>query len=549
MRYLNRVLLLVAVVFLMSLSACSKKESASDSLFENEIISKLPPSTFAFYTYNARRASFSKFKERPESKQFGNLFQDWREVAAAGEGKVLKNVITVMETLGLSANSQDISRQAEVFVAFASIGGEKNPFGGGVYLGLPKKRTAEAVLEQLKTDLGEQQVKFVEQKLAGADGISFRLDNGANESGLELYAVGRGDKFALVSDVKLVKALLSDAEPQPDQLLKTEAFKSVQKIIPASKDSFMYGFINIKPAVSFIQPLLAANPELRQQALDLNDLPFDSVGYVASVAEQIESIVAVPLVARNEVQKNFIKRVQGSKGADMAAVMPANALMMLAVNGDLIKAAMEVSKAAVAGQPQFAKYQQLVKDAQVLSLGVRNNPLAPFPDIILMVKAVSGSQMLESVVSELKSLSQGFGMGQAWQKRDIDGYSVNSVLTPLGVGIFASQVGDYVVLTSSEAAIKEIGSVVKSGKGGLSEAFGKSARGFGSESGVVVVNYFNFPLLADAVATLGGTLAMFTGGQPFMEPEQIEELRKIGKMAVAFKLDGEALKIQTRISQ
>ena len=233
----------------------------------------------------------------------------------------------------------------------------------------------------------------------------------------------------------------------------------------------------------------------------------------------------------------------------MAAVTPANALMMLAVNGDLIKAAMEVSKAAVAGQPQFAKYQQLVKDAQVVSLGVRNNPLAPFPDLILMVKAVSGSGMLDSVLSELKSLSQGFGMGQAWQQRDIDGYSVNSVLTPLGVGIFVSQVGDYVVLTSSEAAVKEIGSVVKSGKGGLSEAFGKSARGFGSESGVVVVNYFNFPLLADAVATLGGTLAMFTGGQPFMEPEQIEELRKIGKMAVAFKLDGEALKIHTRISQ
>lgn len=549
MRHFNRVLVLVAAVLFISLTACSKKETANDSLFENEIISKLPASTFAFYTYNARRASFKKFQERPESKQFGDFFKDWREVASSGQSDLVNNVTSVLEALGLQPDGDDKSTQAEVFVAFATVGGAQQPISGGVYVGLPKKRSADVVLKQLKANLEKQQAKFSEREIEGTSGIAFKADSVEGEGGLELYAAGKGNKFAIVSDTKLVAALLSETDPQADQPMKTEAFKSVQQIIPVSKDAFMYGFVNVKPAVSFLQPLLAASPELRQQGLNLNDLPFDAIGYVANVSEEVESTIAVPLISRNEVQKNFIKRVQSGSSAEIAGFMPANTLMMLTVNGELIKAAMDLSKDTVGNQPEFIKYQKLLEPMKAISIGIRNNPLAPFPDVIVMAEADSGSGFVDNVIAELKGASQGFGMDAAWQQREVDGNKVNSVQTPFGIGIFVAQVKDYVVITSGEASVKDIGAVVKSGKGGLGEAFGKSTRGLMSKSSVVVANYFNFPLVADALATLGGTLAMFTGGQPIMEPEQIEELRSLGKMAVLFELDGDALKIRTRMGQ
>ncbi|MCB0331742.1 MAG: hypothetical protein KDD70_18865, partial [Bdellovibrionales bacterium] len=152
-----------------------------------------------------------------------------------------------------------------------------------------------------------------------------------------------------------------------------------------------------------------------------------------------------------------------------------------------------------------------------------------FPGVFLQIASSEGDSSATTIKSKLSEVAAQQGLpATAWQKKDVDGVSVEYLLTPLGLGVFLASDGPNLMITSSENAIKRLITARKTNDQSLFAELPSEVQKSLTGSSPLLVAYFNAERGIDLLKSVESSFAMFTQGQELLPKEQLEDIRKMG---------------------
>ena len=117
------------------------------------------------------------------------------------------------------------------------------------------------------------------------------------------------------------------------------------------------------------------------------------------------------------------------------------------------------------------------------------------------------------------------------------------MLTPFGVGAYITSINGMVVLTSSEKLIADLAAAAKGGAT-LSSTMPKGSDTI-LDAKPVLLAFANISRLAEVILSTQQNLSMFTGGQSFVDQQQIDQMKKVGSIAGGLTVQSDAIKLRS----
>ncbi|MBN8548173.1 MAG: hypothetical protein J0M12_02535 [Deltaproteobacteria bacterium] len=545
------------VTLLVLLPACSKKSEetveipSGPTLVDIDIAKKIPGSSSGFAIWDTSSDAYKRYAASPWGQNgSANLIKTVEQLDATGKGDALKPFIDVLLKTGIIASSPGQPEVLRSGVAFIDLGTTPTAKPGlGVYVMGNAGVNLNEKLAQIEQTFKDQGFAIAKHEGPPAS-FSIELkdkDPGAPSFGTAYFAANENLLGVVTQEALLARLFNPASDNGIATLVSNPTYKKTLGSV-ASPYQIVLGYMDV---TNTLTRLLTAVPteDVQEIQVALKSLPLEAIGVSQTMAQSPGSTVLAQLTPRDDEQKRWMSAVSSSTVHQTLAAVPSDAVLTLSVDGSVLakirdEALLGMDPGSVAPLKQQLAVLDSIKD---LTIAVRNGGTAsPFPEIFFVVSGSSASALQSSLKSAVNDALASFGLQLGkWQSREIEGSNMDYLMSPLGVGAFQAQVGDSIVLATSESAVVDSLRAAKDSSKNLQATAPAAAKQLLAKSSFLSV-YTNFERIAALAKSVQGNLAMFTGGQAALPDETMDQLRQIGIFSANLALNGDVLKIDSR---
>jgi|GEM_PF-5602522 len=553
-RKFTTALLLIASLGL-ALSACSKRgQEQAKPLLENEVLAKLPAATAGFLAFDFQSEAYKRFRASRHPGR--NLVTQLRNIGSKANMKALAAMAEAMEKSGLLVTSPGQEEAFNVGLAFISADPNRPRVEAGVYFTGALQVDLSKKVEILRSVLSSQGLHLQPETFGQVQGFSLvteavPLSPGGGDSPPLLPAVyvGAQSKYlAVASRPDMVSYLLSGRSENGIQALRqSAAFKKASQALDAPAGQFAFGYLDLQSLAGKAAEFLPPGAELEA----LNEFPFEVLVVSRSMGDD-QSLVdklALTLTPKSDDQRRWFSSLPASGDTSALGGLPAGTVLALSVQGGLLRHLRDgaLLEAPAEKQEPLKKSLALLDSMTSVAVGLRaGSGASPFPELMVIADSREAAEVMSGLQNQIQAaLTQSAMPVSPWQQKEMAGVQTQFIVSPFGIGAYLAAGGHRVVLASSEKAMQDLIAALKDkSKGLLAGALSPHARSLAGNSGAQAVFYGDFESLADALGSLQGSLAMFTGGRGFLDPEQAQALKDMGSITAAASYDKLTLRLQ-----
>ena len=507
------------------------KSAATDKVdLAATLVSRIPQDALGFLVWEGNHPAYAKLSASPWGSSTGIT-----ELLKNVEGDA-KDLIATLKNVGLDpaekATWESIFSEA-VFYFTAPAAGAKKPDLGVLF----KSKDAgklETLLATVKSEATKHNQKIGEAKLALGKGFTIA---GPNAEAELIVASDNGFGVISTSQALAEKTLGSKGGATPT-LLTTPAFLKASAGFPDASKRFATGYLDVE---RMVQEATKSGAKVDTSALET--FPLRAVALAFSMDETPATSMRFVYDDSKTPNNPWLKSLNSSASKSLTGVLPTKPLIVLSVDGKMIK---DVKEALLAGlgelgaayRQQLAFLDDVKRIAIAASVAPMGQSLLPIPDLMVVAESANAEKtraQLEGILG-LAMMSSGMP-GMAWQDKQIEGSAVKSMMSPMGVGLFLASSNGLVVATSSEPVMK----AALGNKSGFSAALPKRGGEVFNETQTVSNLYLNFEEIGSYVESMGGMMAMYApqgqDASKFLNPENIQAIKKMGSMVGAITFD------------
>lgn len=547
----SRLLVAACIAGGIAAVSCSRKEesssasgkSASSSAvatpkldFSGTLVSYLPQETVGFFLWEGKHPAYQKYL----SSQWGAGQSNLNSIFENADEKT-KEILDVLTKVGIDPKDPKTWRGmfAEA-VAFASKGtGTNEP---AIALAFRADATVKVpqVFEGLKKALPADKTTVTDLKLAKGTGVKLMAKDGG--PGAHPIFVAWNDNFGVISTAEWVPtSLFASAGNTVPGVVTGPLFEKSIAGLPENSARFGTAYADVRALTEVAEKVGgAAAGEAPKPA----DIPVQAVSFALGMDDSPRTHARVVYDESKANQNQWFKSLGSSESGTVAAAVPTKPLLFLSIDGQTAKRMRDAAIAAQGDSPaakMVASQLSFLDSVKRIGLVVRTAPmgqsLLPIPDMMLIFDSSQGAQTSQQVQSLVTAAMGSSGMPpMPWTDSKVNDVPVKSMTSPFGVGMYLASSKNLVFASTTEGQLK----AALSGAGFTKSLAPRAEAVFASEQSIGNL-YLNFSELASMLESMGGMMAMYApqdqNAAKFMQPENIEAIRKMGTVVGTLKLE------------
>ncbi|MFM1848955.1 MAG: hypothetical protein RL417_2429 [Pseudomonadota bacterium] len=550
MRRFVRFTSLLALLAVLTLAGCSKKEDSgaaggiSPTAPDSELLERLPVTTIGFLYGETGSEAYANFKKSEWYKPVGVYLDKLASMESdlPGVGALINSAKKLP-----SLSAEGVKDGTET-VLFLAKGDAQSIAQVGAFIKLPTPVKPEETLAALESGFKEGGFPTSREKIGDIEVLAFTVQM-KDGSSHRLLAAALPDRFGLASGAPLLERLIKPLESIPENDRGIRALKNLPTFQRAKTRSdsvggqIAWGFLDISVLEDIVRKAIPAEtPEGANSPLEA--LPFETVSYARSMTTTLHDYVWLG-TKPGEIPEEALTALASAGAHPGVKNAPANAVGVLSIDGAVIRAAKigALSKASPEEKSQIESATAALEGLKGLSLVVRNAAGAsPFPELTFVIDTGDPAALHGTLKIMLGGLAASGGLPvSSWQTKEIAGSKVDFMSSPIGVGLFIGTVKNAVVLSSAEGAFQDL----LGGKTSTEVAQFFSSDHLKGDKAPVALLYLSGNRLVGLIESVQASMAMFTGGKPLVEPEEIASLRSLGAVGTAVSFGNDGFTIHT----
>jgi|GEM_PF-3912369 len=576
MKIIRPVIAISVIALVLSASACKRGEESSNStsplsvtaspnLVNHALLTEAPKGTFGFWTYENNSEAAQKLRASPWNAG-GN--QRFIKAMQSGADQPLKPLFDAMERAGIIDADPTKAPKFERVVIFGSqLDAASEPQLSSVGIALPGIDLAQSV-QKLKSELSAPGMLPPGLTLSDAtvDGTpAFQLSwqvqaiqptsvapSDANAAptatNLSVYIVGKDKRLVASTSPEAAASLLKGGATGGGvaELTSSPGFMRVTQGMTLNTDTLSFAYLDANrslAALTKLGPLLFGS---EFGIPNTSNSPVESLAASASFDQALEGGLQVSFTPRNESQSSTLKRLATASQNGSLQAISSSVTAAIMIDGRLLQEVFSGAKASGQLPPEALAALAPLEGVRGLAIALKNPPAntaAMYPELVLVVDSATSDKLEAAIKDQLNAV---VASGQApitpMQQSTVEGVPVNFVQSMIGIGAYLANSSPNVIIASSQTGVGDAITASTKSKDRLVDALSAKARTTILETSPLLMAHINFAQAAQMVEGLQGTLAMFTGGKPLMEPEALADLRKFGVVDAGVVLKGDVLR-------
>ncbi|MCB0318412.1 MAG: hypothetical protein KDD56_06620, partial [Bdellovibrionales bacterium] len=398
-------------------------------------------------------------------------------------------------------------------------------------------KSAKQVIEIIKTEM--QQAGKSLQELSVSDIPAYKL---SLDKELDLYFADSEKNIVFSNSESGLAQLQNKAvenEPDIDRIKNSSNFKLATEKVEPNQNTILFAYGEIKKFVQLAQELA---PEINQASSSLN-IPNSSVVYKRDFDTGINdhAILVSDTPLKDSAGNAFDKL---SSAEPILTKATSNPITFFGVSGSILNnILLEIEK-----QGLKAPIPDEVRTVKMLGLGASpSSGQSIFPDIYCLIESDNSSKISELLKKTLSgAVKQQALPTSQWSTKEIEGVKADYIVSMLGIGVYLANTDNYLAIGTSETALTALIKSINSGDNLLAGDLSNEATEIAKKNNNLISWYINYPKLADALGSLQGSMAMFTGGKT-SATDELEKLKNMGKFTFNTYAKDNSLEIQSRL--
>lgn len=538
---------------------CSKQEKvvSKAGVHKLGLLEHLPQDVVGFSTLNTSSTAYTKWAASSFASALGKIhrstFDSLPTSAHEAPFKGLEVISQALEEINLTPKGSGGSESIRELVAFLNYSEDKNAGGvhkteaGYFYQGVAGV-DLKIKLKELGAALEKAGLKVERTSLEGLEQLKAQLQSDSTTSepspfGDTLFAAANSERMALTSSELLTKRLFG---PSPaDSLNLTPGFTIAKEHLPEDlTEAVGVTYVNFKK-LSQLLTESAPTPERAQIAAGIAAVPFEVlVGYVTFDGSPLLRY-ALPYQIRTQEQKNLIEAMKKGQASTIFGHAPKSALLAVGVDSAILNEIKIAANSQISGTTDTNPNTNLAILGQLsgAGFGIANpSGASPFPELFFLGQSDRASEVASALREIATQLTTASGVPSTpWQNKSIGAAQVDYMLSPLGIGVFVGAMEKTIFMTTSESMAYSIADISSQKTASL---LSESADFVGISS---ITGYLHFGRLHEMLASLQGTLAMFTGGEAGFDASQFADIKELGALTLNVAADDKAIKLNARL--
>ncbi len=515
-------------------AACKRTEQKGSSilgkvsepvLFAGTLVSRIPSNSFFFVKWDGGSQAYAKFAASPWGAGSSGLLPEKND-------SPLGKFYAGLAAIGLDpADKEMISKCFSEAVAFGVFQADRDKPALGLIF-KSQDLDLSAKLSAIKTELLKAGQSAEDLKIDPAVGLNFSLKDSSQGDVGSFFLLVQSDFNLLTTDKALAEEVIHASGTAIPSFVDTASFKQAVSQFPAADSRFVIGAIDLQQLSSSSQQLVPAAVKQEQSALKVAAFSLA----MEETPQAVARLVYDPAAAGAD---SIFNTLNVSPGEELFKSLPEKPLLVINLDGQIIKRIKErVVAAGNAGQtvspaPELAFLDKLNRVALVAGVAPLGQTMLPIPDLMLVLNAKDPSAARDGIESLISNSlgKNAMSKGLKWSERDIDGKNkMKAVLSPLGVGAFLAVKGNTIILSSTEASMKD----AFTGKWNDStfKRLSSRSRALTTDSPTAVIWYLDFKELAKVLENAKGMLSMYAPAQEeaasFLNQASLDALSKKG---------------------
>lgn len=539
----------VAVALLVATSCTRSGGSGGEGVLNSSILNALPDSTLGFFVWETSSEGYKSFRQSPWGQPSADSLDLLKSLKLDAQGDAAKPFVDALKTAGFIATTPNQPEVVKEGVVFIDNAGGK--LAAGVLVSAANGANMKEKLPIFEDAFKKQGMTVTKATVEGADAFTIPLPPQAVAlRGItsQVYVSATKDNLAITTSDKLAADIYKNEGSRGIGKLKsTPQFAKAAQNVPSGKSQFSFAYVDVAQLGKSIESLAAAAG--RRAEIKSDELPVEAVAYTRGMEGALSDTVSVSFQPKSENQKQVLAELSGGGKSTLLERAPSSVTILIGLDGTTIKA---IKTAALANVPpeqaeMMGPVLALVDSLKGFGLGVRApQGGAPFPDVMLIAESDKAKDLEELLKAQIGMASAMGGMSLgAWQEKDLAGTKISYTSTPLGIGIYMAQTNGSLVIGSSEQSINDLVSAGAGKSEGLIKKLSPATKEAVGTGKSLIVAYSNFEQLGSMIENVSGTVAMFTGGQPPMDAQQMANLKQLGTLTLAINMQDNLLKIQS----
>lgn len=553
--YLRKGILSAAVLAALVVG-CSKEEkgaeqkqassSASDTKvsLQKTIATMVPEQAVGFFVWEGKHPAYDKLNK----SAWGSSESDITKMLQDSNPQMAE-VREVLQGIGLDLNNKDTWRnvfsQAALFIAPAAEAGKQGAVGL-VFQSDPSVKIGEK-LAALKTQLAKKEMEVQDLKLTGGTGFSL-LDK-SDGAGEKVFLGWKDNTGVFGSSDWVVDSVLTSKGDKLPAIVSSPNFSRAAQGLPDDSVRFATAYVDFQRATEVADRLGQAGAESVQK-IKAADLPLKAISIGMAMDKSPETSLRLIYDPASKT-KGWLGALSSSSSGELLSVVPGKPLVFLSLDGKTLR---QVKELALAGMGEAGKAYgsqlSFLNDVNRVGISARANAagqsLLPIPDMLIVAESANPAQTAQQLQTVVGAAMSSSGLpAMPWQDKQVNGVTVKSMMTPLGVGVFVASTKNLVLVASSEGQIQSAlggGTFVKGMPSQVEQVFAKE-QSLGNL-------YVNFEEIAGMMENMGGMLSMYAppdanGQNQFMQPENIQAMKKMGTVVGSVTLEEDAIGIKS----
>ncbi len=522
----------------------------SDDTFtlESDLLTRVPDESFAFFVWQGAHPAYARLLDSPWSES-SSLFS-----LLPSSQTELTQIIELLAAAGFDPRDPKVMAKIFAEAVFFVYRGEKpEPEFGVVFK--PEGQVPAAILTKIAEATKDTSYLTEEIVIAGDTGLSITVSKGEKTSPVpvgnkpevdrKIFAIAQGDMGIIALSKKTIERVMEKEELRQPAIVKTAEFQKLTKPLPGATDRFVTGYVDIASFYGSGEDGAETSP---LRALSLSSSMTD--------APQMDIFL---LLNDNELAKAFVPTDDVSRGDAIRAVVPSNPLFFLDVDGAALKKVKSslVSKYG-ATDTEVTSNLAFIDSISRFGLAAKVAPVGqsilPIPELLFLFDSsepeAAISQLKELVSSGLKNTPMTAGL--QWSEKDVgEGKTLNTIMSPLGFGIFLASKDSLVFAASTEAAAKAV--LGGTSVGAFEKSVPSKVNSLFALGSTLSSFHVDFSELSSLLGNMGGVLAMYApqdkNAQKMLAPENVASLKKMGLLSGSLRFENDLLALKAFYSK
>lgn len=516
-------------------SAPTKKASADAQLasLEKSAVSLVPSGASGFILVNTESSGFKKY-----------LASNWAKSSSLVDIKKLQSESGAFAAL--SKSGFDLSDPNSFAKDIASIaffvdtsGGSSTPVFG--FVAQEKAGgSIEGKLSALRQALASESSIVIKDKTYGsAKGFQLILHTAADNSTANgIFFAWNGEIAVLSTSETSVSQIISSTKAGnlPD-VVKTPGFKEAAEGTMDMGDVYASGYFEI-------EKLLAAIPDPKVIE-SLKNNPFKSLSFYGGMKDSPVTVSRITYDAAKMAAVQNGWTLKGSLTGVATSLLTHDPIFFLSLDGSVINALLNLAKSSdPTAKATLAPYEAILSNINRISLaatapGIGKSAL-PVPELLLAFetsKPAELKQALTGLGTFASAMSGGMTSGK-WNKKNIEGKEIEAMETPMGFGLYLTQLDNAVIATSTEQQITNSLRANKGSQPSLAKSLPASLGKPLGEEATIGLALISFPELTNFLRNIRDIAGMYVpnqNGAQFLTDEQLDKMKELGLSLMTFK--------------